>query len=324
MLRDMVTGLYPLSEPYREHMLDVGDGHQVYVAEYGNPEGLPVVVFHGGPGSASKPKHAQVFHPEKYRIILFDQRGCGQSLPAGELKENTTQKLLHDAELVRTHLNISAWHVFGGSWGSTLALLYAQNYRSSVLSLVVYGVFLADEFASRWMNGEGQNFIYPEAYEDFKKAVLVDGQTDTRTAVIEALLEGDAKRQAEVSNAFSVWHLCGMNMEVSDFDPSLMSEEEVAAGVVMNRIFAHFDKNSFFIDEGQILRDMPKLKGLPGYVLQGRFDMCCPPKAAFDVHKAWDGSALVMVQEASHSTSAPHLSQALVNVTDTLWDRFSN
>lgn len=323
-MRDFVTGLYPLSEPFNTGHLDVGEGHKVYFSESGNLKGVPVVVFHGGPGSQSKPKHAQIFNPEKYRIIMFDQRGCGESVPAGSIENNTTQDLLADAEKLRVHLNVEKWHVYGSSWGSTLALLYAQAYTDKVASLVVSAVFLADNFSAKWMNGEGQNYIYPAEYEEFKSVVLKDGETCTRAAVIDGLLNGHFGCKREVSDAFSKWHLCGMNMEKSTFDPELMEHDEIEHAVWMNYIFAHYDQNNFFIDEGQVIRDMDKLKDIKGYVVQGRFDMCCPAKGAFDVASAWLGCEFVPVQEASHSTGAPHFSQALVNATDTIADRFSN
>ncbi|MEC9291564.1 MAG: prolyl aminopeptidase [Pseudomonadota bacterium] len=323
MMRDFATGLYPLSEPFKVGYLDVGEGHKIYYTQSGNKDGLPVIVFHGGPGSQSKPKHAQIFNPEKYHVIQFDQRGCGESLPSGELENNSTDRLLADAEKLREHLGFDKWHVYGSSWGSTLALLYAQTYTSVSDSLVISAVFLADKFSSKWMNGEGQNYIYPAEYEEFRSVVLKGGEGCTRQAVIDGLLNGGQARQVEVSNAFSKWHLCGMNMEASDFDPEMMEEEDVLAGVTMNRLFAHYDQNDFFIEEGQILRDMDKLKNVQGFVVQGRFDMCCPPKAAFDVSKAWHGGTLVEVQAASHSTGAPHFSQAIVNATDIIADRFS-
>lgn len=311
-MTDEHAPLYPPVEPYDVGKLAVNEPHTLHYAQYGNPSGTPVVFLHGGPGSATKPKHAQFFNPDKYRIILFDQRGCGQSTPAGSLEKNTTPDLVADLEQLRRHLQVRRWHVFGGSWGSTLALAYAQKHPDKVSALIVYGIFTADDWMGDWSYGEGQDVIFPEEFELFQQAL--EQPEDLRQSVVQNLLHGTPEQQRQTSQALSRWHLCAMNMVPEPYIPP-ETPEDMEAEILGNRLFVHYESHSFFLKDGQLLANAHKLAPIPGIIIHGRYDMCCPAKAAWQLHRAWPQAEFKILPDASHRTESP-LAQALIAATD--------
>ncbi len=310
-----MTTLFPEIEPFNSFNLSVGHLHTIYVEEAGNPDGLPVIFVHGGPGGGIDSKHRRYFDPERYRIILFDQRGCGKSLPFGELKENTTFDLVGDMEKIRTTLGIEKWHVFGGSWGSTLALSYAITHPSRALSLVLRGVFLVRKKEISWFYQHGASMFYPEEWELFLEPIPKSERHDLVTAYHKRLNSADEKTIAEAARAWSRWEgatskLCKDSEMIDQF-----SSDHFAYAFA--RIENHyFHNNAFFDDDNWILNNIKKIQHIPGVIVQGRYDMPCPPVSAYELHKAWPKAEFIMIEAAGHSASEPAITEALVNATN--------
>ncbi|WP_348757270.1 prolyl aminopeptidase [Candidatus Methylocalor cossyra] len=309
--------LYPEIEPYAVHRFKRG-GHQLYVEECGNPSGVPVVFLHGGPGSGCKPDHRRFFHPEKYRIVLWDQRGAGRSLPRGELRHNTTADLLRDLEYIRQQLRIPSWLLFGGSWGATLALLYAEQHPARVLGLVLRGVFLARPQDLDWFVGPGGvRCIYPERWEQLCAGLSEDERADPVAALYRRLTGADELARRRAARDWALWS--GQVIFGEAFDPEAGGEH--AALVDQARIELHYALHRYFIADNAILDQCQRIARLPTVIVHGRRDLVCPVEGAYRLHRCLPGSLLRILPEAGHIASGPAMIDALVTAADTMVER---
>jgi len=313
--------LYPPVEPYVRHTLKVDAPHALYVEESGNPSGIPVLFVHGGPGGGCESWHRQFFDPDRYRIILFDQRGCGRSTPHASLEGNTTQGLLADMEQIREHLNIGRWMLFGGSWGSTLSLLYAQAFPDRVRAMVLRGIFLCRTEDIDWFYQQGASRLFPDAWEDFV-APVPPARRDTMVQAYHELLTGaDEVRRLAAAQAWSVWEGTTSTLNRK---PSLVQHfADSHVALSMARIECHYFVNNAFIQPDQILRDAGRLAGIPGCIVQGRYDVVCPPDQAFALHRAWPEAELQIIPASGHSAGEPAIADALLAASDYFADQLS-
>ncbi|MEM9431768.1 MAG: prolyl aminopeptidase [Pseudomonadota bacterium] len=307
-------GLYPPREPFRSFVMDVPGGHRVYVEECGRRNGKPVVVLHGGPGGACSPGMRRFFDPQTYRAVLFDQRGCGRSTPNASVENNTTWDLIGDIERIRESLQIERWTVFGGSWGATLALLYAQSFPERVDALVLRGVFTMTKAELDWFYGGGAAAFWPEQWRAFSHMVPKAERHDLILAYHHRLFGPDEAEQVRFARAWAGWEsaLASLSTGGHRGGPSGAYARAFA------RLENHYFINDGFIEPGQIMREIDRLRGIPGYIVQGRYDMICPPATAQRLHEAWPGSELKMIAHAGHALSEPGISDELVNVMDHL------
>ncbi len=307
--------LYPPLRPYSQQMLDVGDGHMLYLEECGNPDGIPVVVFHGGPGGGTSPAMRRFFDPRAYRIILFDQRGCGRSTPHALVRDNTTWHLINDIEYIRQSLHIDRWIVFGGSWGATLALIYAQSHPHNVAYLALRGVFLATKEELDWFYQGGAGKFFPELWERFTRIVPEDEQDDLIKAYNKRLFSRDKAEQTLFAKAWAGWENALASIDNPGRPIDTPTEYALAFAKLENHYFSH---GAFLERDGQILQDMPRIAHIPGTIVQGRHDMICPPATAWNLHKRWPSSELKMIHKAGHALSEPGIAAELVRVMDKL------
>ena len=307
--------LYPEIEPYRTGRLPVSDQHALYVEECGNPDGLPVVFLHGGPGAGLSPYHRRFFDPERYRVVLFDQRGAGRSTPFASLDANTTQDLVADIEKIRTHLGIGHWMVFGGSWGSTLALAYAEAYPERVTALVLRGIFLGRAEELRWFNemDGGARRIFPERWARYRDFIPEAERGDMIEAYWRRLDGEDEALRLAAARAWSAWE-GGSTTLVHDPDAPGDFEEPHKA-VSLARLEAHYFRHGMFLQSDQLLRDIDRIRHIPGVIVHGRYDIICPATTAFDLHLAWPEAAFHIVL-AGHSASDPAIVDKLIEATD--------
>ncbi len=305
--------LYPAIQPYKTGYLKVSDLHTIYYEECGNLQGKPVVFLHGGPGGGIIPIYRQYFDPQKWRIILFDQRGCGRSKPHAELNQNTTWDLVSDIEKLRVHLSIEKWVAFGGSWGSTLALAYSQTHPKSCNGLILRGIFLVQEIS--WFYQEGASNIFPDAWSEYLKPIPVAERDDLVRAYYQRLTSTDKKVRLEAARAWSIWEASTSKLIQ---DPNLMqSFGESNFAVAFARIECHYFINKcFFEDEQQLLKNVDKIRHIPGVIVQGRYDVVCPMVSAWELHKAWSEAELIVVPDAGHSVTEPGIKDALIRATD--------
>ncbi|MEM8787734.1 MAG: prolyl aminopeptidase [Pseudomonadota bacterium] len=309
--------LYPPREPFRQRMMEMPGGHRVYVEECGNRSGRPVIVLHGGPGGGCSPGMRRFFDPVYYRTVLFDQRGCGRSTPHASVENNTTWDLVEDIERIRKALDIERWVVFGGSWGATLALIYAQTHPHRVEALVLRGVFTMTQAELDWFYGGGAGLFWPDQWKAFSHMVPAAERADLITAYHSRLFSGDEAEQTRFARAWAGWEsaLAVLNSNGVRGAPSGAYARAFA------RLENHYFINRGFLDtDGQILRDIDKIHGIPGHIVQGRYDMVCPPVTSQRLHAAWPASTLTMVSDAGHALSEPGISEELVTIMDTLRD----
>jgi proline iminopeptidase len=308
--------LYPAIEPYRTGKLDVGDGHSLYWELCGNPDGKPVVFLHGGPGGGSSPDHRRQFNPDKYKILVFDQRGCGKSTPYASLEHNTTWDLVEDLEKLRTEVAVvEKWQVFGGSWGSTLALAYAETYPERVTELVLRGIFLFDQFEIDWMYSEGgASQIYPDKFEEFIALIPEAERGNLVEAYRKRLTSNDQQEQLAAAKAWSKWEGDIVTLLPSPSTIEHFTSPEIA--IAVSRIENHYMANNGWLEEGQLLEGAKKLKGIPGVIVQGRHDTCTPPIAAWRLKQAWPEVELNIIPDAGHLFNEPGNLDALVRATD--------
>lgn len=315
LMKDPFSWLYPEIVPYRTGRLPVGDGHEIYFEESGNPDGKPVVFVHGGPGSGTNSKQRRFFDPRLYRIVLFDQRGSGQSTPHASLEANTTWHLVADMEKLRKHLKIDRWQVFGGSWGSTLALAYAETHPEAVTELVLRGIFLLRKKEIDWLYQFGASELYPDAWEPYVAAIPTEERGDFVAAYHRRLTSPDRKVQLAAAKVWSVWE--GSTSKLIP-DPTFIADygrDDFA--IAFGRIEAHYFVNrGFFEHDDLLLRNVGKIRHLPAVIVQGRYDVVCPMESAWALHRAWPEAELVVVPDAGHSAFEPGISKALVSATD--------
>jgi proline iminopeptidase len=314
-MTEPTSPLYPEIEAHRTGRLRVSRLHEIYYEESGNPSGKPVVFLHGGPGGGTEPKYRRFFDPRAYRIVLFDQRGCGKSTPHGELNENTTWDLVSDIEALRKHLGVRAWQVFGGSWGSTLALAYAQTHPEAVTELVLRGIFLLREQEIRWFYQSGASALFPDAWEQYVAPIPERERGDLLSAYYKRLTASDAGVQLEAARAWSVWE--GSTSRLLP-DPNLIARFGAESfALAFARIECHYFVNKgFFRKDRQLLEDVGKIRQIPAVIVQGRYDVVCPMESAWALHRAWPEAQLVVVPDAGHSANEPGIAKALVEATD--------
>jgi proline iminopeptidase len=314
--------LYPEFEARHVHHLDCGDGHKVYMEEAGNPQGIPVIFLHGGPGSGCKPSHRQYFDPDKYRIIIFDQRGAGRSEPHGLLKANTTAHLLADMERMREMLEIEQWLLFGGSWGATLALLYAETYPQHVSGMILRGCFLARRRDLDWFTGTGAINVFPDYWHDFCNNFSVDEQSDLVVACHRGVSSTDANTRLATAKAWADWagRVVTYTLPVEECDTPVEDEERMVRETALEM---HYAVNRYFIDENQILANIKSIPEVPVMIVHGRRDMTCPVESSWLLHRAIKQSSLKILRDSGHLSGEPAMIDALVSATDEMAELLS-
>jgi proline iminopeptidase len=306
--------LYPPIEPYRIGRLDVGDGHELYWEQCGNPDGKNVIFLHGGPGAGCSPDHRRQFDPALYCITLFDQRGCGRSTPYASLEANTTWHLVADMEALRSMLGIERWMVYGGSWGSTLALAYAQTHPARATELVLRGIFTFRQTELDWLYLYGASEIFPDKWEEFLAPIPTAERADMVGAYHRRLTGDDPAAQLEAAKAWSKWEAETVTLLP---DPHLIEEfTDDAFAVAIARIENHYMLNKGWLDEGQLIAGSARLAGIPGVIVQGRYDCCTPPSAAWDLKRAWPEVELNIVPDGGHLFTEPGITDGLIRATD--------
>jgi proline iminopeptidase len=305
---------YPEIEPYDQQFLSVGDNHQLYIEQCGNPLGQPVVFIHGGPGAGCSTNDRRFFDPQEYRIILFDQRGCGRSLPHGSLLNNDTVHLIADIEKIRQTLNISQWHVFGGSWGSTLGLVYAQHHPTAVLSLVLRGIFLAREQDIQWtFSGGGASRIYPDHWQEFLAAFEGNESKASIKGAYELMIGEDKALALKVARAWSLWEIrCCTLIPNKEYVDAVTGDDSCWT---LARHEAHFMLNGCFLTDNQILSNCHKIAHIPTVIVHGRYDVVCTIDNAWELHKRLPESTLYISDAAGHASAEPQTKHQLIAAT---------
>jgi proline iminopeptidase len=305
--------LYPEIKPYKRHQLKVSDLHEIYVDEAGNPDGVPILFVHGGPGAGCDASSRRFYDPAIYRIITFDQRGCGRSTPHGSLEENTTKDLVEDIEFIRKYLDVDKFVLFGGSWGSTLSLLYAQAYPDHVSALILRGIFLCRQSDMNWLYVSGANQIFPDYWEEFIKAIPDSERDNVLSAYYQRLIGDDELARMAAAKAWAAWE--GNCSKLRPSAEALAKFTKPHNALALSRIETHYFVNAGFIEEKQILKNMDKITQIPGRIIHGRYDMVCPLSNALSLHHQWPESELQIVRDAGHSASEPGTVDALVRAT---------
>lgn len=307
--------LYPAIEPFDRRMLDVGGGHSIYVEQSGARDGIPVVVLHGGPGGGCSPAMRRYFDPQKYRVVLFDQRGCGRSKPHASIEDNTTWHLVSDIEKIRSVLEIETWIVFGGSWGATLALIYAQNHPDPVRQLVLRGVFTMTQGELDWFYGGGAGRFWPETWARFQGLIPETERSNMISAYNQRLFSGNRAEEVRYAKAWSAWENALATVQSSGHGGDSPADYARAFARLENHYFMH---GGFLGNDQYIYDNMPKISHIPGIIVQGRYDMICPPDAAHRLSKLWSKADLRIIPVAGHALSEPGISAELVKAMDRL------
>jgi proline iminopeptidase len=306
--------LYTEIEPHASGMLDVGDGHSLYWERCGTPGAKPVVFLHGGPGGGASPAHRRQFDPARYDILVFDQRGCGRSRPFSELEANTTWHLVADLERLREMCGHARWQVFGGSWGSTLALAYAQTHPQRVTELVLRGIFLSSRRELDWLYAYGASELYPEAWEQFAGHIPEAERGDLVDAYHRRLTSDDEAIRLAAAREWCAWE--SQTVTLLPDPKGLADSRQAERALPMARIENHYFRHKCWLEDGQLLRDAGKLRGIPGVIVQGRHDCCTPPAAAWELKRAWPEVELQIVPDGGHLYSEPGITDGLVRATD--------
>lgn len=314
-MTNTLRALYPAIEPNRSGYLRVSDTHEIYWEESGNPKGKPAVFVHGGPGAGAGTQARRFFDPQAYRIIVFDQRGCGRSRPAASLEDNTTWHLVSDMEALRTQLNVDTWLVFGGSWGSTLALAYAQAHPQRVSELVLRGIFLLRHWELQWFYQQGASAIYPERYADYIAAIPEAERHDLISAFYKRLLSSDYNQQLAAAKAWAIWEAATSFLHPNEANINNWGEPDFAIAVA--RIECHYFVNKgFFTSDNQLLENIDRIRHIPCIIVQGRYDIVCPMQTAWELHQAWPEAQFHITADAGHSAYEPGNTDALIQATD--------
>lgn len=310
-----MTQLYPGIEPFDVQFLKVSELHTLYVEQSGNPEGKPVVFLHGGPGGGTLPQYRQYFDPSRWRIVMFDQRGCGKSTPFAELQDNSTWDLVADIELIREHLGISRWAVFGGSWGSTLALAYATSYPNVCSELFLRGIFLLRKKEIDWFYQEGCSKLFPDLWESYVRPIPENERHDFVSAYYRRLTSDNPAVRAEAAKAWSVWEGSTSKLSYDAAAAARFGDDEFADAFA--RIECHYFMNKgFFTDDNYLLTQVHKIRHIPTVIVHGRYDVVCPVENAWELHKAFPESELHIITDAGHSLSETGITQKLIEYTD--------
>lgn len=314
--------MYPDTKPFHTDTLHVGNDHRLYFEQSGARHGLPVVFLHGGPGAGCSPSQRSLFDPQGYHLVMFDQRGAGKSKPHAGLENNTTDDLVSDIEALRIHLGLERWMVFGGSWGSTLALAYAQAHPDRVMGLVLRGVFLCRDRDIQWFYQDGASRVFPEAWQDFIAPVAEKDRGDLISAYHALLTGSDEIARMRAAEAWSLWEGRTAFLTPPQGNAGAFGNPHFALSLA--RIECHYFINHGFLRSNQLLDDAPRLKGIPGVIVQGRYDAICPPEQAWLLHQAWPESELQMIGESGHASTEPGIAQALLDANDKMLARVSH
>lgn len=314
MSAPVLRGLHPPIEPYASGMLDTGDGHSVYWEMCGNPDGKPAVFLHGGPGGGANADHRRLFDPARYRVLLFDQRGCGRSKPHAELEANTTWHLVADIERLRELIGVEHWLVFGGSWGSTLALAYAETHPERVSELVLRGIFTLRRFELEWYYQAGASLLFPDKWEPFLAPIPEGERGDLIAAYRKRLTDPERDVRVAAAVAWSRWESETITLLPDPAIAAEMTEDDFA--LAFARIENHYFVHAGWLDEGQLIENAGRLKGMPGLIVHGRYDIACPVRNAWDLHRAWPEADFHLVEGAGHAYSEPGILHQLITATD--------
>ncbi len=310
----MTRPLFPARKPYRMGRLRVSSLHTIYFEECGNPKGKPLVFLHGGPGGGVSPIHRRYFDPRKWRIVLFDQRGCGKSTPHAELRENTTWDLVADTETLREHLGIDRWVVFGGSWGSTLALAYAQAHPDRCKGIVLRGIFLLRRSELRWFYQEGASQLFPDAWEKYLEPIPKKERADLMRAYYKRLTSRNRNVRLDAARAWSIWEASTSRL-IPD-EKQIRKAGRARFAEAFARIECHYFVNRGFMkSDRQLLDNVDRIRHIPAVIVQGRYDVVCPMRSAWDLHRAWPEAKLITVPDAGHAISEPGIRSALIEET---------
>jgi proline iminopeptidase len=311
--------LYPPIQPYRTYTLPVSDLHTIYIEECGNPEGKPVVFLHGGPGGGIHPSYRQYFDPQRWRVVLFEQRGCGRSTPHAELRDNTTWDLVNDIETLRHHLGIEQWTVFGGSWGSTLALTYSQAHPDRCAGLILRGIFMLRQKEIRWFYQEGASFLFPDAWQAYLAPIPESDRHDLLTAYYQRLTSDDEAVRLEAARAWSIWEASTSKLIQ---DKNLMAQfGDPHFAAAFARIECHYFVNGgFFESDDNLLQHIDRIRSIPAVIVQGRYDVVCPMMSAWELHQAWPEAEFIVIPDAGHSMTEPGIRTALLDASDRFAD----
>lgn len=308
--------LYPEIDAHTTGSLKVTELHTIAWERSGNPSGAPVIVIHGGPGGGSQPSYRRYFNPEKYDIIQFDQRGCGKSTPYAELEDNNTHASVSDLEALREHFGLEEWHVFGGSWGSTLSLIYAQSHPERVLSMTLRGIFMCRKSELHWFYQDGASHIFPDAFEPYKQHIPLEEQSDLITAYYSRLTSDDVEVRRAAAREWTRWEMATSRLFP---DPSYVEKaEDLDFAVAFARIECHYFINAIFVEEAYILKNSKIIEKIPTTIVQGRYDVVCPAKSAWELHKVLPNSTLILVPDSGHSMGEVSIARHLVEATDAL------
>jgi len=317
-----MSNLYPPLTPYVTHHFQVDELHTLYVEESGNPGGIPVVFLHGGPGAGCAPYHRQYFDPEIYRIVLFDQRGCGKSTPHASLENNTTWDLVADVEFIRKSLAVEQWVVFGGSWGSTLALLYAQKHPRSVSGLILRGIFLARNKDVQWFYQQGASQLFPDYWEKFLEPIPESERDDMVSAYYRQLTGEDEVQKLRAAKAWSVWE--GVTATLKPDESVINSFSASHAALSIARVECHYFMNDCWLRPNQIIEEVDKIRHIPTYIVHGRYDVVCPVEQAWELSSAWPEAQLTIVGDAGHAVVESGITRELLKATQAMPEDIKN